>query len=434
MKLSKKVLLVALFALLAVGLVFVGCGKGGKGSGGKVVVKAMGYGDNSNPEGQNWVRIVAAFEKENPNIDIQDELLYDEAYHQKVTARLASGDVPDVAYMGADARWGKPWAEAKQQYDMKALLDANYYDLSLIPSMGPNGEIYEIPLGTSNLCTIMFVNSKLLKELGFDIPKTYADLVKMVPAAKAKGVEVVSTHGADGWAWGSCILSGIVARTSGNAHWVASAQAGTAKFTDPEFVNALKVLQKMVKDGVLSSKSVLIDDGTNMANFNNGKVLFMLSGQWDTSKLTPEAQETTKLVAFPVLPEEKGCADSVAGAIQVGYGITQSGAKDEKVRDAAVKFLTYFYSEAETTQRLRDGSIVAPILKGYQIPADMPTITKEKAALGMNTKIITDVIDSYISGAQNDAINAGCQKIVSGSATPEQVAAEVEALRPAAAK
>ena len=55
----------------------------------KVVVKTMAYGDNSNPEGVNWLRIVAAFEKANPDIDIDFELLYDEVYHQKVVARLA---------------------------------------------------------------------------------------------------------------------------------------------------------------------------------------------------------------------------------------------------------------------------------------------------------------------------------------------------------
>lgn len=431
MKLSKKVLFVALFAALAAGLVFANGGKDTKAAAGsgKVTVKALAYGDNANQEGQNWVRIVQAFEKANPNIKIDYELLYDEAYHQKVTARLASGDVPDLAYMGADARWGTPWKEAKQQFNLKPYLDTKVFDLSLIPAMGDKGEIYELPLGTSNLCTVAFVNTKLLKELGFDMPKTYDDLVKMVPAAKAKGVEVVGTHGADGWAWGSCILSGIVARTSGDAHWVAKAKAGQAKFTDPAFVNALTVLQTMVKDGVLSSKSVLVDGGTGLSNYSNGKYVVFLTGQWDAGNITPEAQAYTKLIAFPTMPGEKGNAGSIAGAIQVGYGLTQSGAKNPAVRDAALKFLAYFNSEAEVTQRLHDGGIVAPVLKGYKVPDDMPTIIKAKAEIGMNTKIITDVIDAFISGPQNDAINAGCQKIVSGTATPAQVAAEVEALR-----
>ena len=199
----KKTLVVLL--LLGLAGSFLSCGKGSAGS--KIVIKTMAYGNNSNPEGVNWVRIVEAFEAENPNIDIDYELLYDEAYHQKVTARLASGDVPDMAYMGADARWGKPWKEAGQQFDHKPYMDANYYDMNLVPPMGPNGEIFEIPLGTSNICTVLFANQSLLKELGLEVPKTYEDLVAMVPKAKAIGIEVISIDGADGWAWGSCLSS-----------------------------------------------------------------------------------------------------------------------------------------------------------------------------------------------------------------------------------
>jgi raffinose/stachyose/melibiose transport system substrate-binding protein len=237
----------------------------------KVVVKAMGYGDNSNQEGQSWIRIVETFEAENPNIDIDYELLYDEAYHQKVTARLASGDIPHVAYMGADARWGAPWKEAGQQVDHRAFMDTNYYDMSLIPPMGPNGEIYEIPLGTSNICTVLYMNEKLVKSLGFSAPKTYEDMVAMVPAAQDKGLEVVSIDGADGWAWGSCYMSGIIARLSGDANWVQKAVEGQNKFTDPEFVNSLKLLRRMVDDGVISDKSVLVDYGANLSNFSNEK-------------------------------------------------------------------------------------------------------------------------------------------------------------------
>jgi raffinose/stachyose/melibiose transport system substrate-binding protein len=185
----------------------------------------------------------------------------------------------------------------------------------------------------------------------------------------------------------------------------------------------------MVKDGVLSSKSVLVDSGTGLSNYSNGKYVIYLTGQWDAGNITPEAQAVTKLIAFPSVPGEKGNAGSIAAAIQVGYGITVSGAKNPAVRDAALKFLAYFNSEAEVSQRLRDGGIVAPVLYGYKVPDDMPLVVKIKAELGMKTKVTTDVIDAFISGPQNDAINAGCQKIVSGTATPAQVAAEVEALR-----
>ncbi len=425
----KKTLFVLAALLAMAGMVFAsGQAQSGQAGTKQVVVKTMAYGDNSNSEGVNWVRIVKAFEKENPNIKIDYELLYDEAYHQKVAARLAAGDVPALAYMGADARWGAPWKEAKQQFDHRPYIDANFFDLNLIPPMGPNGEIYEIPLGTSNITTVLYMNEELVKSLGFSEPKTYEDLVAMVPKARAAGLDVVSIDGADGWAWGSCLMSAIIARVSGDPNWVSKAVAGQYKFTDQAFVDSLSLLQRMVKDGVISDKSVLVDYGANISNFSNKKALFMVQGQWAAGSIDPAVAEKTKMLAWPKLPGEKAAtAGSVAAAIQVGYGITQAGAKDPAVRDAALKFLKYFYNYEETTQRLRDGAIVAPILKNYKVPEDLPTIVKQKVGLAQKAKN-TDVIDAFLGGAPNDALNAGMQKIVAGTATPAEVAAEVEKL------
>jgi raffinose/stachyose/melibiose transport system substrate-binding protein len=92
-----------------------------------------------------------------------------------------------------------------------------------------------------------------------------------------------------------------------------------------------------------------------------------------------------------------------------------------------LKFIQYFNSEAEVTQRLRDGGIVAPVLKGYTPPADLPTIVKQKVGLAQSVQY-TDVIDAFLSGAANDALNAGMQSIATGDKTPREVAAEVESL------
>ena len=429
-RMKKLIILTCAVMLLLSTAAFAGGQKEGAASAmaQKVVVKTMAYGNNSNQEGVNWVRIVDAFSKENPNIVLDYEMLYDEAYHQKVVARLASGDIPDLAYMGADARWGAPWKEAGQQVDHRPFMDTSYYDMKLIPDMGPNGEIYEIPLGTSNITTVLFMNKPLVESLGFSQPKTYEDIVKMVPAAKAKGLDVISIDGADGWAWGSCVMSAVVARISGDAHWVSKAVDGKYKFTDKVFVDSLSVLTQMIKDGVISDKSVLVDYGSNTSNFSNNKALFMIQGQWIAGDIAPAVADNTVMMAFPKLPGEKAAtAGSVAAAIQVGYGVTKKGAANESVRNAALTFIKYFYSPAEVELRLRDGSIVAPILKNFTVPSDLPAIVKQKVVLAQSA-MNTDVIDAFLSGAPNDALNAGMQKIISGSATPQEVAAEVEAL------
>lgn len=423
----KKALVICLVMVMAAVAAFAGTTADPKVS--NVAVKVLGYGDNSNAEGQNWVRIVAAFEAANPNIDIDDELLYDEAYHQKAAARLASGDVPHVAYMGADARWGAIWKEAGQQYDHRDVMDAGYYDMSMIPPMGDGGEIWEIPLGSSNLCTVLYMNTDLVKELGLSEPKTYADMVSMVPAAQAAGIDVVSIDGADGWAWGSCLMSTIIARMSGDPNWVKDAVEGKNKFTDPAMVDSLSMLKTMVADGVISDKSVLVDYGTNISNFSNKKALFMVQGQWAAGSIDKAVADVTKMMVWPAFPGEKtGAKGSIAAAIQVGYGLTKAGADDPNIREAALKFIKYFNSEAEVTQRLRDGAIVSPILKGYVPPDDLPAVIKSKVALAQTAPIETNVIDAYLSGPPNDTLNAGMQAIVVGDKEPGALAAEVEGL------
>jgi raffinose/stachyose/melibiose transport system substrate-binding protein len=244
------------------------------------VIKALAYGDESNQDGMNWIRIVKGFEATNPDIDIQYEMLYDEAYYNQVVYSLASGDVPDLAYMGAYGGWGQVWEDAGQRFDMKPYIDPNYYDLSLIPPMGPNGEIYEIPLGTSNICTVLYMNRPLVESLGFTKPNTYEDIAAMAWSANALGLDVITIDGADGWAWGSCLMSCFAARLSGDSKWVSKAASGINRFTDKGFVNSLSLVTRMIDDGVISANATTVDYGTNISNFNTGKALFMVQGQW----------------------------------------------------------------------------------------------------------------------------------------------------------
>lgn len=418
-----KVILACLIAVLAFGMLFTGCSKK-EAAPSKVTLNIMGYGDNANAEGLTFKRICEEFMAENPDIVINYEMLYDEAYHQKVVARLAAGDVPDVAYMGADARWGASWQEANQQIDNTPYFPSNI-DVSLIPDFFGNGNRPYLPLGGSNYCTVVGVNTELLAKIGGKIPETYADLVALAKLCKSNGIECLSTHGADGWVWGSCVMSGIIPRTTGDLKWIEKAVNKQVKFTDEGFVAALDVLAQWVKDGVISKDSILIDNGTGLSNFVNGKCLMYIDGQWGFGEQNlGDLSKKVKLISIPQVPGEKACAGSLAGAWQVGYGITKVGASDPAKLEAAKKWLAYFFSETETLQRLADGGISAPILKNFKLPEGMDPCIAEKATLGKYPSCY--VIDSYLSGTPNDVLNAGMQNIVAGKTTAKELAAAVQ--------
>lgn len=391
----------------------------------KTVVTVMGYGSENNSEGKSFLRIVSEYEKLNPNVTIKYTLKHDADYHQKVKSRIIAGNIPDIAYMGSDARWGKPWNEAGLQIDMKPYLDPKQYDYNLISYDNDKNEILYIPLGTANICTVLFVNEKLLNELGLALPKTYEDLQKMVIPAKKRGIEVLGTHGLDNWVWGSCFLSTFIARTSGDPKWIEKALTGETHFTDKEFINALNIITKMVDDGIMSKNSVLIDSQQGIDKFNKGEYLIYVSGQWDAANISEELQPYTKLLPFPKLPYEKGCENTVAATKQSGYGLTRFALANKKELQASIDFLNYFYNETETLTRLTNGEIVAPILTDFEIPDDVSPIVKAKATLGM-TSSITDVIDSFLTGNPNTVLCDGIQSLITKRITASNLATNVE--------
>lgn len=425
----KRIFVMVCILALAAGMGFAsGSGETKAKPTGKVTLKVLANVDNSADDGADWKAIVAKFEAKYPNIDVQDVTAYGEAFHQKARAMLAAKDYPHVGQIWPDAR-GIYWQEAGQLVDHRKYLDPAKYDFSAISPMGPNGEVWEVPLGAANYCSVLYVNTEILKKYGLKEPETYADLVAMVEPLKKEGIMVVSMDGSEGWVWNSCLMSGLIPRFTGDSAWVSKAVKGTYKFTDPDFVKALAFIQTMMNDSVLPPSTMLTDYGTALTNFLNGKAACMIDGQWRANELQdPELQKSVKMMVLPAVPQEKpAMKGSVAAAITTGLGLTKAAVDDPVILDAALKFLDEYYSPENVTRRWEKGTIVGPTTF-VSMPATLSPIVREKARFAKTIVTITDVIDSYLPPAANDALNVGMQKIALGQATPEAVAAEVERL------
>jgi raffinose/stachyose/melibiose transport system substrate-binding protein len=393
-----------------------------------VVIKAMGYGELANEQGIAWKRFVESFESENPDVFIDYELCEDNAYLNRVRDRLRSTDIPHLVYMSDLGRWAEPWEKAGQRFDHRGFIDPKQYNMRLVIPMGPKGEIYEIPLGTPNVTSVLYMNIELIESLGFQAPKTYEDMIAMVPKARELGYDVVTIDGSDGWAWGACVLSCFIGRLSGDAKWVSKAVKGEVKFTDKEFVDSINLIERMVKDGVIPDHAYSVNYEDSIRRYSERKALFMVQGQWSAGAISSKTANNTFMIPWPKLPGEKeNMAGSVAAVNQAGYGLTKSGASDGRILKAGIRFINYFNSVEEETRRFRNGEIVAPNLLGYDIPGYFPAILKEKAKMVWTSKY-TEVIDAYLDYGANKALINGLIEVSSGNKKPKDLAAEVENL------
>ena len=391
----------------------------------EVELTMLNYLDITSPEAAAWDATVAAFNAKYPNITLKIENSFGDAYHQKLAALAAAGDLPDVIYLWPGGR--------------SAEIYRNELTEDLYPFLGPDkdkfvptavapqwdGKLYELPIGIT-ATHVMYVNTKLLSDLGLTIPKTYDELVAMVPKIKEAGLYPILMPNKASWVMQSCLFSALVGRICGQ-EWIDKAIAGEASFTDQEFVDSLALVKDMYDTGLLPPQSIQLEYGDGPNLFATGRSPFMIDGDWRVGAVAPlltkEAQENFELAVFPDIAGQKGTSGSASGQPGSGFGM-KKGLSEEKA-DAAWKWIYFFAGpKASEIRLIEQGMIPTYImdLSAYDIP---PLAVKRGAFYPEHSG--TDVLDNVIAGEPINILNIGLQELALGNTTPEKLAADIEA-------
>lgn len=378
-------------------------------------------------EAEIWEAFTAAY----PHIRIEREDLFLEAFHQKTEAYAAAGQLPDVLYMWPGGR-STTLHVNRLVKDLTPLLgDAadEFSPAALAPQAG--GYLGMIPIGLTST-HVMFVNTKMLDDLGLAVPETYDDLVAMVPTLRAAGKEVILMGAEDDWVVQSTLFSMIAGRLAGNEFFDA-VLAGEAKFTDPPFVNALRFYRQLYDDGVLSLTNLLTSYGEAKPLFASGRAPFLIDGDWATGAfltdpatgealIPPEEQHHYMLTVFPAIPGEinSRTTSSLPGT---GFGINAAIPAGSAKEQAAWTLVQWLTSERAQQVRLETGAAF-PSRKGVSSDELEPLAQSRALFYGQygGTYVLDDIFPSEVYGP----INVGLQEIGLGFSTPEEVAAAVQ--------
>jgi len=372
------------------------------------------------------------FQAANPDIDLQIEILFSQAYHQKLSAYISAGQVPDVVYMWPTSRDSSALLhDQKLVADLRKVLPAdflkNFSAQALDVSQQTDKRLAELPQSFT-FTTTVYANVGLLKSLGLKVPKTYADLKAMVPKLKAKGIQTLALPDGDKWPAQSCLFSTISGRMAGD-EFIDAVKAGKAKFTDKAFVNALAFYGKLYSDGVIDKADVSMGYGDGPGLFASGKAAFIVDGDWrvaayvtdkSTGKalISPDKQATDfELMNFPAIAGEKNhnSASAIAG---VGLGINKdlTGAKLE----AAKKLLMFYYGKEFQTMKWESAAFI-PTRTDLTPQGLEPLAVKLPLYYKTVTKT-TYVLDGALDPTVFNPLNDGLQAIGLGTQTPAQVA------------
>jgi raffinose/stachyose/melibiose transport system substrate-binding protein len=376
------------------------------------------------------------FTQDNPTIAINKEELFNEPFHQKVQAYIASGNLPDIVYAWPSGRSAELHKQ-KLLRDLKPLLGAPFlkdFTASALDTSQQSGGYLGVLPQSVTYTSVLYVNNAVLKAAGVAVPKTYADLKAAVPKLRAKGYQTIIMANKDTWVMQSCLFSTISGRIAGDK-FIDDVKAGKAKFTDAPFVNALRVVDNLYKDGILSRDTIQIGYGEVPNLFATDKAAILIDGDWrqgafltdkaSGTALIPPAKQASdfSMINLPALPGEKfpGVTSAIVG---VGMGVTTAVKAGSDKEKAAVKFMKYWYGDDVQRAKLETGSYI-PSRTTVKSDKIEPFTTKI-AAFYATIKKTSYVLDGVLDPAVYAPLNDGLQAIGLGTRAPEQVALDVQ--------
>lgn len=436
----KKISVISLILIfLSVGI-FANGSKEGKEE--KITLKVLNYLDLADPNSANQKEAIwDKFQNDNPDIVLEIEELYNEPFHQKVEAYVASGNIPDVLYMWPSGR-SSSLHETKSVKDLRPLLEKDglldqYASFATANQIG--GYLGELPLGMTST-HVMFVNTKVLRDLNLEIPKTYEELKAMVPVLKANGVDPIGMSNMDAWVMQSCLFSLVTGRYGG-ADWADRLKKGEITFEDEWFKKSLNLIKDMYDSGLINRNSLQISYGSNRGDFAQGKYAFYIDGDWACGAFqedisTKEAlfdrerqEKDLELIVIPALPEEV-VSNTTSGVVGVGFGMSSKIPDGSKKEEAAWRLIKYLQGEYVQTYRLKTG-----ISFPSNLNVDVDKVIEEEQLeplIGKRAKYYqeysntTPVIDGVLNSDVYNVINIVLQEIGLGETNIDEGAAKVQ--------
>jgi putative aldouronate transport system substrate-binding protein len=291
--------------------------------------------------------------EEQTNVNVEWMLVPSQQIAEKMNLLLASGtDLPDVWMQGSSnttiLKYGEegiflPLNEYIDEYAFeltKIIADLKGYGIDMLPSYtAPNGEIYGIPsVNTCKWCETIqrsWVDTRWLEAVGLDLPTTIDEFYDMLVAFKngdpngnGKADEMPAMGARTGWGAkveGFLMFPFIVYNAYGD-RLILDDDTGkvTAAYTQPEYLDGIKYIKKLIDDGLLDPVSLT---QTNQELKVIGETEPAIAGVFLQSNFQQLTLKDDKYRNFEAIAPLKGVTTGVGQTYANTKGMALSNAK-----------------------------------------------------------------------------------------------------------
>lgn len=432
---KKRMLAVLVSAAMVAGML-AGCattstsdsGSKKEGKDEKVTLKLL----NKYPE-ENYAKYfedaIAAFEDENPDIEVQMENVSDEAIKDKLSVIASGGDMPDI-FFSWSGEYVKKFARGGLIKDLTPYLeeDAQWKD-GFLPAFLNNstfdGKTYGIPYRSGIM--YMVYNKEVFEKNGAEVPATWDDFLKVCDTLKGNGVTPIAFGNSSPWysAWWIGQLNAMMVPSDVTA---ADYNPETGNFTDENYVKAVQTFLDLNRNGYFGEHVNSKDYYQVREEFFAGQAGIILDATPQFS-LYDEGmgEENWGFFKIPVMEGAAGDAGIVGGGAEV-YCVAETSAHP----DEAVKFVKFMTSLEQGIKQTKEAGLPNALAGGITEENSSASLAEAyKEAEGYTN--IADWLDTAVEAKVADQYMTSLQEGLDGKSADDvmkdvqKVAGEVKA-------
>lgn len=380
---------------------------------GEIVLNFPTFWVGQDSKAEPIAQLVESFNAENAGkIKVVIEANPDtDGYRDKINTQMAAGQAPDIFVFNPDPTQFQ-YYESDILMDFTDELSGSWSDdfvPGYIESSTKNGHTKSVPFEIG--LTPIWYNSELFAKAGLsEFPKTIDDFWAAADALKAAGIVPTSQMTGGSNAWTSMLwYSHIVGSLGGPDAW-------SKPLSDPIFVEAAKVLQRMYQDGNTTRDAVGGDAGVSGGHYMAGDTAMFINGPWYIGRIRGDAPDTyaaTRLAPAPQVGDYYGH--------QLGFMLSNLAAAntdDPARRDAVLTFMRYM-TKPDNVKMISEaaGSLFA--IK-YQLGADADPLQREFVRAASDATFVIGLFATFYPVDVVAEFGQALAAMALGEATPEE--------------
>ncbi|GIO89130.1 extracellular solute-binding protein [Paenibacillus lactis] len=368
------------------------------------------------------------FAQDHPEVTLDAQAIPPDGYRQRLSTVAAANEMPDVFFVYAGSQ-SSELHQAKLLQPITEVLDAHpewkekFLPGAFDPFEFEEGQIYSAPLGMS-ATSILYYNKALFEKHNVKVPTTWDEMMTAIKTFNDNGITPIALGNKAPWVAQSTILGSLADRVTGTEWFKNAAAQQGAKFTDPEFIEALGYFKQLVDNKAFQEGANSIDNTQAEQYFIQGNAAMMISGAWTLTNLaassTEEQMKDIEVTTLPAIPGGKGEANTISGG--AGGGLALSSRTEGKAKELALE-LIYTVSGPEAQKSIAESNSM--VMYDAEIDQSKVTSLYYKAYNLVKSTGITPVYDAYLSAEAAEVINNGLQEIMMGGSV-EDVAKKLQ--------